>query len=114
MEMPRTHLLAFTDASQFLDVLDKMVIVFFVVDRQCRLNCDFVARCITVEFDFGSQFEDELFEMRRGEQGFAIGLVVLANFANFLGRFADYEFGHVSKASSPTIRRPIGNAHLVK
>lgn len=110
--MLRTNWLAFTDACQFLNVLDEMVIVFLVVDRRCRLDGDFVARCITVEFNFGAQFEDKLFEMRRGEQGFAFGLIVLTNFSNLLRRFADDEFSHVSETGRPTIRRPIGNAHL--
>lgn len=62
--MPLTHWLALTDACQFLDVIDEMVIVIFVVDRRCRLNGDFVARGVTIEFDLGAQFEDELLEVR--------------------------------------------------
>lgn len=104
--------LVLADASQFLDVLDEILVVLLVVDRRRSLHGDLVARCVAVELNFGAQLEDELLEVLGLEESVAFGLIVLAYFANFLRCFADYQFGHVSEASCPTVRCPVGNAHL--
>lgn len=79
---------ALSNASQPLDILDQVIIVFLVVQWCSRLNRDFVALIVAIRFDFGAQFEHMRLEMLCLKVLVQIFLIIFEHVTNFIGCFA--------------------------